>query len=381
MITPTLTAGIPLTYTLDLNRLTIPLPQPLVPGQEINLKLSYTLYLPAIPRSKTSAKPQVYGFTANQTNLVDWYPYLPPYKAGVGWLAHTPWYYGETLVYDVADFHLRLTRLDPLSKITLATSTPPKQVVGNTYIYDFPNSRSFALSAGPEYHVYSETVGAVTIYSYAFPLDTKAGEFALQNTVDAVRLYSELFGPYQHTTLSVVEADFMDGMEFDGLYFLSKGFYNLYDGSPKGYLTAIAVHETAHQWWYGQVGNDQALEPWLDESLCTYSELLFYENVYPDLVSWWWGFRINFYEPDGLLSGRVYDYYGYEDYRQAIYLRGAQFLDALRKTVGDDAFFAALKDYVAQYQGKIATTADFFNVISQYSSADLTTVKQEYFGP
>jgi aminopeptidase N len=31
------------------------------------------------------------------------------------------------------------------------------------------------------------------------------------------------------------------------------------------------VHEIAHQWWYGLVGDDQSREPWLDESFATYS--------------------------------------------------------------------------------------------------------------
>ena len=29
----------------------------------------------------------------------------------------------------------------------------------------------------------------------------------------------------------------------------------------------VTVHETAHQWFYSLVGNDQARDPWLDESL------------------------------------------------------------------------------------------------------------------
>ena len=86
----------------------------------------------------------------------------------------------------------------------------------------------------------------------------------------------------------MVEADFLDGMEYDGLYFLSKGFYNLYSGGPADYLTAIAAHETSHQWWYSAIGNDQALEPWLDEALATYSERLFYENLHPEGLVWWW---------------------------------------------------------------------------------------------
>jgi aminopeptidase N len=40
----------------------------------------------------------------------------------------------------------------------------------------------------------------------------------------------------------------------------------------------VIVHETAHQWWYSMVGNDQILEPWLDESLADYSEVVYYDE-------------------------------------------------------------------------------------------------------
>jgi len=47
----------------------------------------------------------------------------------------------------------------------------------------------------------------------------------------------------------------------------------------KNYLTTLSVHETAHQWWDGLVGTDQALEPWLDEALATYAERIFYQKT------------------------------------------------------------------------------------------------------
>jgi aminopeptidase N len=33
----------------------------------------------------------------------------------------------------------------------------------------------------------------------------------------------------------------------------------------------VAVHETAHQWFYSLVGDDQARDPWLDESLAEWA--------------------------------------------------------------------------------------------------------------
>ena len=168
-------------------------------------------------------------------------------------------------------------------------------------------------------------------------------------------------------------------MEYEGLYFLSDGFYNLYQGQPGEYLVAIAAHETAHQWWYALVGNDQALEPWLDEALCTYSERLFYEYTYPEALDWWWAYRINYYDPKGWVDGSIYNPDGYRAYRDAVYLNGALFLEDLRKQIGDTVFMAFLKDYARQEAHRIATTQDFFSILKEHTQEDIQPLVKQYF--
>ena len=374
--------GIPVeTFALQGNRLTIPLPQPLEYGGRIELNITYELDLPEIPPPSDESRPQPYGYTSRQTNLVDWYPVLPPYQAGKGWLAHDPGYFGEHQVYQSADYQVEIEITDPANpeQPWVIAASAPAEIDGNLYRFQIQDARNFAWSASNLYTVSTAQVGEVIIYSYAFPFSMEGGEAALQNAADAVALYSQLFGDYPQRSLSIIEADFLDGMEYEGLFFLSRGFYNLYDGTPAGYLTAIAVHETAHQWWYALVGNDQALEPWLDEALCTYSEKLFYERTYPELLDWWWGFRVNFYQPAGFINGSIYEYNGFTPYRNAVYLRGAQFLEALRQAVGDEAFFDFLQDYVKQRAHRLASAEDFFTILKEHSSVDIEPLQQEYF--
>jgi hypothetical protein len=365
-------------YTLEKNNLTLPLSQPLAPGQQVTLDLQYHLDLPAIPDQTATTRPVPYGYTERQTNLVDWFPCLPPYKTGQGWLLHTPGYYGEHQVYDVSDYQVNL-EMSGAAQGTLVAASAPAQQAGASYHYQLDRARTFVLSASPEYKLSQKTVGSVTILNYYFPFNPAAGESTLKDTADAVGLYSNLFGPYPHTTLSVVEADFMDGMEYDGLFFLSRGFYNLYDGTPKGYLTAIAVHETAHQWWFGVVGNDQAMEPWLDEAMATYTERIFYAKTYPELVDWWWAVRVKFYQPSGMINLPIYDYGGFTPYRNAVYLNGAQFFEDLRLKMGDDAFYAFLKDYTTQETDKISTRQDFFRILALHTQANLQELIAKYF--
>jgi hypothetical protein len=362
---------------LEANQLHVPLSRPLQPGERAALSLNYELDLPS-PTPSPDVRPIPFGYTTRQTNLVDWYPYIPPYQPGQGWLAHPAGYFGEQQVYEQADFDVSLTFVDGRDNLVVAASAPA-QVEGDWLRYRYQDARNFALSVSPEYQVYSTTVGTTTVLSYAFGFHEKAGRAVLQTTAQALELYNRLYGPYPRTLMSAIEADFLDGMEYDGLYFLSNGFYNLYQGTPGEYLVSIAAHETSHQWFYAQVGNDQALEPWLDEALATYSERIFYEHVYPDALQWWWDYRIHYYNPQGPVDGSIYNPDGYRPYRDAIYLNGALFLEALRKQVGDEAFFAFLKDYVAQMSGKIATRSDFFRILKEHSTADLSPLLQTYF--
>jgi hypothetical protein len=368
-------------YSLEANRLVIPLPQPISPGGQLALEIAYNLALPPIPEDSDEYKPVPFGYTSRQVNLVDWFPFLPPYRAGAGWLAHDPWFFGEHQVYAVADYEVEIEVSGSAEPLVLAASSLPASQGGNTYRYTLAGARTFAISLSPYYQVYTRQVGTTTVQSYGLPYFEEGAQAALQYTAEALEIYNELFGAYPHPSLSVVVADFLDGMEYDGLYFLSRGFYNLYDGTPAGYLTIIAVHETAHQWWYGRVGNDQALEPWLDEALCTYSERLYYEFSRPELADWWWAYRVGYYKPAGRVNGSVYDYSGFRPYRDAVYLRGAQFLEALRQQVGDEAFFAFLKDYPARMAGKQATSEDFFSILAEHSPADIANLQQEFFLP
>jgi hypothetical protein len=368
-------------FTLQSNQMRIPLSQPLMPGEKLGLSISYQLNLPS-PVPSASSRPVPFGYTARQTNLVDWYPFIPPYIAGQGWLAHAPGYYGEHLAYETADFKVKLGSSRPRPDLIIAASAPA-QIDGEWRHYLYPSARNFVWSVSPYYQVISNTVGEVTVISYAFPADEAASQAVLRTTSQALELYSRLFGPYQRQQISVVEADFLDGMEYDGLYFLSKGFYSLYTGTPGEYLISIASHETAHQWWYGMLGNDQALEPWLDEALCTYSEALFYENFYPDALTWWWDYRVNYYQPRGWVDDTIYNPHGetqaFRSYRDAVYLNGAKFLDELRKLIGDQAFFDFVQDYLTRNISKLVSADVFFSILKEHTQENIQPLVDKYF--
>ena len=358
--------------------MTIPLAEPLEPGMIKKIRLSYELHLP-VNNSSAQAGPNPFGYTTRQINFVDWYPFVPPYRDGQGWVVNDPWAYGEFLVYPVANFNFTLTLLNTPQAVNIAASAPDTGD-GVTHHYYLERGRNFVWSVSPSYEVFETDVNGTTIMGYVFSPDYESGKSAFNATVDAFKLYTDLFGPYPHPMLTMVEADFDHGMEYQSLFFLNKGFFASFDGANGSFLVAIAAHETSHQWWYGLVANDQANEPWLDEALATYSEYLFYEYYYPqDIDEFWWARRILPQNPSGWVNTSIYSAEGYREYRDAVYLQGAKFLVDLRAKMGDETFFAFLKDYSATYTDQIATGNDFFWVLSKYLKTDLGPLLETYF--
>ena len=354
---------------LTRNRLEVPLPVALIPGGNINLSLHFDLHLPLADSH------HVFGFKERQTNLVDWYPFIVPYEGG--WVLHPAAEVGEHLSYNTANFDVTLLLTDLNLPITLAASAPAEKFAEGWH-YRLQNARTFVFSASSAYQSASTTINGVTVTSYYFSEDEQQGRTVLDEAAKALDTFGEFFGPSPYPSLSIVESPFFDGMEYDGLFFLSQDFYTTYDGTLLNNLIGIAVHETAHQWWFGSIGNDQALAPWLDEALATYSEELFYEKNSPDIAAWW-VFRVDSYEPSGWVDTDIYGGGNFRTYANAVYLRGAQFLEALRQRIGDEAFFAFLKDYATQMAGKRATPADFFRILREQTSTDLADLLSLYF--
>ena len=364
------------TYELQGQKLEFSLPASLAPERTLTVTIQYTLILPFAEQLDPSVeRPRIYGYTDRQVNLANWYPFIVPYEAGLGWVLHDPWYYGEHLVYEAADYEVDL-KTDP--SVVVAASGFAEQN-GESTRYTLTAGRTFAISASSEFQTVNAQVGDVNITSYYFPFYENPGKAVLEVSTQAVQLYSQLFGPYPHKTLAAVMGDFNDGMEYSAFYFLPRDFYNLYDGKPMNYLVFVAAHETSHQWWFERVASDQAESPWLDESLATYCERLYYETYHPELVATWWPYRMYYFDPAAKMDIPVYAGTGFQPYTNATYFVGAHFLEDLRARIGDEAFFAFLMDYATQMNGKIATPQDFFTILRQHTSADFSDLIATYF--
>jgi hypothetical protein len=360
--------GTPVTaYQLSGQRLTISLPQPLPAGGVITLTMNFRINLPA------KSANEIFGYDFNQINLVDWYPFIVPYRGG--WILHDPMPWGEHLVYDSADIELNI-KTD--QGVTLAVGASPEQN-GEWMRYRMYGARTLALSASNEFFVAEATAGNVAIRSYYFSGYQAGGSDMTTYAAQAINTFSTQFAPYPHQTLAIVQTDTSDGMEYDGLVFLSTDFYSQYNGTARSNLVVIGVHEIAHQWWYSLVGNDHALEPWLDEALSTYSERIFFENNYPANISWWWQFRVNYFNPTGYVDTNIYNGGSFRAYTNAVYFQGARFLDEMRVRMGHGNFSKFLKEYATRHAYGHATSADFFALAREIVNVNYNDLLNKYF--
>jgi hypothetical protein len=361
-------------YEWESHRMVIPLDNPLLPGETVEFTHKFELYMPN--------REGTFGQTGRQLNLAYWFPMIPA-RDDLGWQINeiaitNSQIVGEHLFFESSDFDVTLQFSDRRENFKIAAGVIPKETDG-VLRYQMPLSRTFTLSISDIYTVAEREVNGIKILSYTFPEESSAGDAAADLAVQAITLYSELYGPLDKDSISLVEADFLHGMEFDGLVLLSRGFYMFYNGTPETNLTIITPHELSHQWFFSMVGNNQALEPWLDESFATYSEALFYERYHPDLLPWWWENRVDNLGPSGYVDNTIYLDGGYDAYRNSVYLNGAIFIQDLRDAMGDQAFFDFIKAYIKQFRYDIATAEAFWVLLNQFTDVDLTPILEEYF--
>ena len=325
----------------------------------------------------------VFGQTGRQLLLSYWYPTIPPYDEEQGWLAYefslvNSMFVGEHQVFESADFDVTISFTDRAENMEIAAGVMPIVNEGS-YRFMLPLARTFVLAISDSYQIITREVDGVLIRGFSLPEVIESSEVAVDLAEKALQLYTDLFGPYERDVLSVVQADMDINMEFDGLILIQSSFYWLYRDPPRSDLHIIVPHEVLHQWFFSQVGNNQPIEPWLDESIATYAESLFYERYFPEDLEWWWNTRVHSHLPTGTIDTSIYVTGGVPEYFNRAYRRGALFYNALREAMGDEAFFNFLLDYAQSHRYEIATGKDFFATLTQHTDADLSPVFEQFF--
>ncbi len=366
----------PLPFTLSDAVLTVQLPAPLAPDKAIALTFDFTFKVPlqevitGIGGDDTSRGPL--SLTCGH-----WYVMLAPYRNDA-W--DTPAYVpiGDPYTSELADYEVSILAPDGV----VIAGAGDEVRAGRLWRYSLNKARVFAFAASNRYTVDQLDQNGVTFLHYGYPQHGKNAEAVLNTAARAVKLYSQLYGPYPYKTLRIVETGRQQGQEYSAMVGIGTTIYDGYRSGGRHDLIATVAHEVAHQWWFNVVGNDQIRAPWLDESLARYAELRFYQEVYPDDADWWYGYFIlgrNRPSPNGAVDLGIADFGNSKAYIDAVYRRGMIFLNDLRRKLGQDTMDAVLKDFFTVEQYKVSNRDAFFDAIARHTDKNISDIVETYF--
>jgi aminopeptidase N len=200
------------------------------------------------------------------------------------------------------------------------------------------------------------------------PADVGEGfDAAFGRQPEMMAAFVDRFGPYPFASYTaVITSDDLEiPLESQGLSTFGRNFCRDDWGSIR-----LVAHELAHQWFGNAVTLARWQDIWLHEGFACYSEWLWSEASGGESADHWAAHHRE--KLAGLDQDLVLADPGPElMFDDRVYKRGALTLHALRLTVGDDAFFAVLRGWVADHSGGSVTTEEFREHAAASTGADL----------
>lgn len=347
---------------------------------------------------------------------VHWYPRIAVYDRKFGWetdqhLGHE--FYGDFGCYDVlltfpANYILDATgnllnknevlpdelmkKLDiknftkKVKKDSVSVITPYDPSKKKTWKFHAENVHDFAFTADPTYRIGRAEWNGIECISLAQEVNAHKWQNAAEYAAKIIQTYSEDFGMYVYHKMIV--ADARDGMEYPMLTL---------DGGGEPDYRGLLAHEIGHNWFFGQVGNNETYRAALDEGFTQFLTSWALEHIDGDTAvrkppkS---KFIANNRRPELVRENSVYNRYIQEalkgtdaflnthsddfnsalrhegGYRQ-VYYKTATMLYNLQYVLGDELFSKAMKHYFNQWKIAHPYMEDFRNSIIQFTDVDL----------
>jgi len=241
--------------------------------------------------------------------------------------------------------------------------------------------------------------GGVPIRNYFPPDKADAAAYDFGRQGEMIDYFSTLFGQYPFEAYGgvVVPRSSVGG----ALECQSMSLFDPFVVTGDRTYENVVAHELAHQWFGDAVSVKNWKDIWLNEGFASYGEWLWQEKnqgaasvdeTARDVYNWLSrkdsGAAVTAEaEPEAVRKLRAAHGTPLEKstsraivigapppndiFDEQVYMKGALVLYALRKDVGDDAFFNGLRAYVSQYSGGNAEIADFRDVMERVSGKPL----------
>ncbi|CAH8767980.1 M1 family metallopeptidase [Paenibacillus dendritiformis] len=365
----------------DKTLMKIRLPQPVKSYERITLTMKFEVKLP-----KVFAR---MGYAEDFVMAGQWFPKLAAYeKVGVrgrsaeGWNLHQ--YHGNSEFY--ANYGIYSVKIQVPDTYTVAatgfpTKTPVLENGRKTYQFYADDVHDFAWAASPNFIYVEEpfsspNVPGVRIKLYLDPKHENLKERYLYAAKAALSKFSEWYGSYPYSTLSIVvppkAANGAGGMEYPTLVTA----FGAEDDSPGYNLERTVVHEIGHQYFYGLLASNEFEEAWLDEGFTSYAEDKLMEHefgVAPNLA-----IEGSYITDPAPLKLAAWEYKGHRHYAENVYMRSKLVLLAIEKQVGEKTMRRIMRTYTQKYRFKHPTTSDFQRVVEQVTERKWTDFFNQY---
>ncbi len=406
--------GRPVKYSIDNTILKIELSEQLLPGKQLQFSTDFTTYWDDGTIRRRMQMYKAWDFM--HYNGVHWYPRIAVYDHKKGW--DTDQHLNKELYGDYGSFDVALdfasnyvveatgllqnkTEVLPdtlLSKLQLkqyfkkpwnekpSIITPYIPTERKTWKYHADFVHDFAFTADPSYRYdFSEVYGVQCVVCVQEP-HASGWKNGAEYLAKIIKTLSDEFGMYEYPKM--VAADANDGMEYPMI--------TLDGGRDPGYR-GLLVHESAHNWFYGMVGNNETYRAALDEGFTQYATAVGLEKIdgpamvetkdkrkyvskrkKENLV-----FDRNFLSRytseilngnDKTLNTHSNDFEGglaHENGYGLVYHKTASMLLNLKYVLGDALFENAMKHYVEKWKFAHPYFDDFRESIIEYTHVDL----------
>ena len=183
---------------------------------------------------------------------------------------------------------------------------------------------------------------------------------------EMLALYADRFGPYPFPDYGVVVTDdeLEIPLEAHGLAVFGRNHVDGEHGTDR-----LIAHELAHQWFGNSVTLGRWRDIWLHEGFACYAEWLWSEHrggeTADALAEQYRGGLLE--QPEDLVVGDP----GAKDmFDDRVYKRGALALHALRRTLGDEAFFSGLWTITDRHRHGTVTPDDVVDAFAEASHRD-----------
>ncbi len=269
--------------------------------------------------------------------------------------------------FTAESIRLELETTTPLGRDAVACpglmSAP--ETSGTVWTCETTDVRDFSFVVNPRFVLTRRDAGGIDLRVYT---ETVPGATTADLAQRALVGMQEAFGPYPWDDLVLAEIGSGGGfsMEYPRMIHLTR---------DKVADTYVVFHEVAHQWFYGQLGNDQQREPWLDEGFSDFSARYLMgigENqcsgrpVNSEVFAW---------EAGPTTGG---DWTSCDGYFHAVFYRGTEFLNSIRAAMGDEAFFGAMREWVRANQHGFTTGRGLLRHLQASTDADLDPIFRSY---